>query len=81
MAITIRSGKELGSSKEVKNEKVKTKNEEARLEKNEEKKEDRKFILKKNVNFQKFLPIHSTFTISTKIKKCQLRWEIYNISK
>ena len=42
MAITLRSGKELGNSKEVENEKVETEKQEVQMDKKEERKEGNK---------------------------------------
>ena len=71
MAITLRSGKELGDSKEVENEKVEIEKEEVKMNK-EEKREEDKFTLGRILFPNKPSPIVTPFPFPKRFKKAKL---------
>ena len=72
MAITQRSGKELGKSKEVENEKVEIEKEEVKMDKKEEKKEEDMFTLGRSLFIDKPSPIVPPLSFPQRFKKAKL---------
>ena len=72
MAISLRSGKELGDSKEVENEKVEIEKEKVKMDKNEEKKEEDKFTPGRILFPEKPTPIVPPFLFPQRYKKAKL---------
>ena len=72
MAITLRSGKELGDSKDVENEKVEIEKEEVKIDKKEEKKDDDKFTSGRILFPNKPSPIDPPFLFPQRFRKAKL---------
>ena len=76
MFITLRSGKELGDSKEVESEKMETEKEDARVEKKEEKKKKSTSLLWEGFCFSKIPPKLPHLYHFHRDSKGQFRWAI-----